>query len=87
MVGSYLVGIHGGREFLEQPLLVKFGILVAALIFLLNVSMTVLAGRKTAITNVLLLGLWLLSLLWAFAFINPDNLSLDKMYWWFVVHL
>ncbi|MDN5789158.1 cbb3-type cytochrome c oxidase subunit I [Pseudorhodobacter sp.] len=86
-VGSYLVGIHGGREFLEQPLWVKFGILVAALIFLFNISMTVLAGRKTAITNVLLMGLWLLSLLWIFAFINPDNLSLDKMYWWFVVHL
>ncbi|CAN0204322.1 unnamed protein product, partial [Chrysoparadoxa australica] len=86
-VGSYLVGIHGGREFLEQPLWVKFGILVAALIFLFNISMTVLAGKKTAITNVLLLGLWLLSLLWVFAFINPENLSLDKMYWWFVVHL
>jgi nitric oxide reductase subunit B len=39
------------------------------------------------VTNVLLLGLWLLCLLWVFAFINPDNLSLDKMYWWFVVHL
>ena len=86
-VASYLVGIHGGREFLEQPLWVKVGILVAALIFLLNVSMTVLAGKRTAITNVLLMGLWLLSLLWVFAFINPDNLSLDKMYWWFVVHL
>lgn len=86
-VASYLSGIHGGREFLEQPLWVKFGILVAALIFLFNISMTVLAGRKTAITSVLLLGLWLLSLLWIFAFINPDNLSLDKMYWWFVVHL
>ncbi len=86
-VGSYLVGIHGGREFLEQPLWVKFGILVAAVIFLVNISLTVLAGRKTAITNVLLTGLWLLSLLWIFSFINPDNLSLDKMYWWFVVHL
>ena len=86
-VVSYLMGIHEGREFLEQPLWVKFGILVAAVIFLVNVSLTVLAGRKTAITNVLLLGLWLLSLLWIFAFINPDNLSLDKMYWWFVVHL
>jgi nitric oxide reductase subunit B len=86
-VGSYLVGIHEGREFLEQPLWVKVGILVAALIFLFNISMTVLAGRKTAVTNVLLLGLWLLCLLWVFAFINPDNLSLDKMYWWFVVHL
>jgi nitric oxide reductase subunit B len=86
-VGSYLMGIHGGREFLEQPLWVKCGNLVAALIFLFNISMTSLAGKKTAITNVLLMGLWLLSLLWIFAFINPDNLSLDKMYWWFVVHL
>lgn len=86
-VGSYLVGIHGGREFLEQPLWVKVGILVAALIFLANITLTALSGRKTAVTNVLLLGLWLLSLLWVFAFINPSNLSLDKMYWWFVVHL
>ncbi|WP_375263663.1 cbb3-type cytochrome c oxidase subunit I [Palleronia sp.] len=86
-VASYLVGIHGGREFLEQPLWVKFGILVGAVIFLFNISMTVLAGRKTAVTNILLLGLWLLSLLWIFAFINPDNLSLDKMYWWYVIHL
>ena len=35
-------------EFLEQPLWVKFGILVAAVIFLVNISLTVLAGRKTA---------------------------------------
>jgi len=84
---GYGFRIHGGREFLEQPLWVKFGILVAALMFLLNISMTVLRGKKTAITGVLLVGLWLLSLLWVFAFINPANLSLDKMYWWFVVHL
>lgn len=84
--GNWLLGMQG-REFLEQPLWVKLGILVAALIFLYNISITVLAGRKTAITNVLLTGLWLLSLLWLFAFINPENLSLDKMYWWFVIHL
>lgn len=84
--GSYLFGTQG-REFLEQPTWVKLGILVAALIFLFNVTMTALRGRKTAVTNILLLGLWLLSLLWVFAFINPDNLSLDKMYWWYVIHL
>ena len=49
--------------------------------------MTVLAGKKTAITNVLLMGFGCCRCLWIFAFINPDNLSLDKMYWWFVVHL
>ncbi|PJN95169.1 nitric-oxide reductase large subunit [Amaricoccus sp. HAR-UPW-R2A-40] len=84
---GYLFGIHGGREFLEQPLWVKWGIFVAAVIFLVNVTLTSLGGRKTAITNILLLGLWLLSLLWVFAIINPDNLGLDKLYWWFVVHL
>jgi nitric oxide reductase subunit B len=84
---GYGFKVHGGREFLEQPLWVRLGILVAAVIFLFNISMTVLRGKKTAITGVLLTGLWLLSLLWIFAFINPSNLSLDKMYWWFVVHL
>ena len=76
-----------GREFLEQPLWVQVGIVVAALVFLYNVSMTVLAGRKTAVTNVLLIGLWGLALLFLFAFYVPDNLSLDKQYWWYVIHL
>lgn len=84
--GNVLLGKEG-REFIEQPLWVKLGIVVAALIFLFNVSMTVLKGRKTAITNILLLGLWGLALLFLFAFYNPSNLSLDKMYWWYVVHL
>lgn len=84
--GNWLLG-NEGREFIEQPRWVKAGIVVAALIFLYNVTMTVLAGRKTAITNILLLGLWLLSLLFLFSFVNPENLALDKMYWWFIVHL
>ena len=84
--GNWLLG-NEGREFIEQPRWVKVGIVVASLIFLYNVSMTVLAGKKTAITNILLLGLWVLSLLFLFAFVNPDNLSLDKMYWWYIVHL
>lgn len=84
--GNFLLGKEG-REFLEQPRWVKVGIVVAALIFLYNVSMTVLAGKKTAISNILLLGLWGLALLFLFAFYNPGNLALDKQYWWFVVHL
>ena len=75
-------GIHEGREFLEQPLWVKLAIVVAALIFLFNVSVTVLKGRKTAITTVLLLGLWGIALFFLFALYNPDNLSVDKLYWW-----
>jgi len=84
--GHWLFGKEG-REFIEQPLWVKLGIIVAALIFLYNVSMTFLAGKKTVITNVLLLGLWGLALLFLFSLYNPDNLGLDKQYWWNIVHL
>ncbi|MCP4821246.1 MAG: nitric-oxide reductase large subunit [Shimia sp.] len=84
--GNWLLGKEG-REFIEQPKWVKAGIVVAALIFLYNISMTVLKGRKTAITNVLLLGLWGLALLFLFSFYNPANLALDKMFWWYIVHL
>ena len=76
-----------GREFLEQPLPTKVGIVIVALAFLLNIGMTVLKGRKTAITLVLMMGLAGLALLFLFAFVNPHNLVRDKMYWWFVVHL
>ena len=76
-----------GREFLEQPLPTKLGIVVVALAFLFNISMTVLKGRKTSISIVLLLGLWGLALLFLFSFYNPDNVVKDKFYWWWVVHL
>ncbi|MFZ1883846.1 MAG: cbb3-type cytochrome c oxidase subunit I, partial [Rhodoplanes sp.] len=69
------------------PLWIKVAIVVVALIFLYNVSLTVLKGRKTAITNILLLGLWGIALFWLFAFYDPANLSLDKLYWWYVVHI
>jgi nitric oxide reductase subunit B len=86
MTGNDLLATMG-REFLEQPLPTKVGIVVVALGFLFNISMTVLKGRKTAISLVLLLGLWGLALLFLFSFVNPSNLVRDKMYWWFVVHL
>jgi hypothetical protein len=73
--GNFLLGKEG-REFLEQPMWVKIGIVVAALIFLYNVTMTVLKGRKTAITNILLIGLWgIWRCFFLFAFYNPSNLS------------
>lgn len=86
-VVGYVFGIHEGREFLEQPLWIKAAIVVVALIFLYNVSMTILKGRKTAIGNVLLLGMWGIAVFWLFAFFNPANVALDKIYWWYVVHL
>ena len=76
-----------GREFLEQPLPTKLGIVVVALVFLFNITMTVLKGKKTSISIVLLLGLWGLAVFFLFAFYNPVNVVLDKFFWWWTVHL
>ena len=86
-VVGYLFRIHEGREFLEQPTWVKVMITISVLMFLFNVSMTLLKGRKTATAQVLLLGLWGAAIFFLFAFYNPSNLVLDKMYWWWVVHI
>ena len=66
---------------------IKVGIVVAALMFLFNVTMTVLKGRKTAVTNILLFGLWGVAIFFLFAFYNPANLARRQVYWWYVVHL
>ncbi|MBV7483615.1 cbb3-type cytochrome c oxidase subunit I [Bordetella sp. BOR01] len=76
-----------GREFLEQPTITKAGIVVVALGFLYNIGMTMLKGRKTAISMVMMTGLIGLAVLFLFSFYNPENLARDKFYWWWVVHL
>jgi nitric oxide reductase subunit B len=86
MTGNDLLATMG-REFLEQPLPTKVGIVVVALGFLFNISMTVLKGRKTAITLVLLLGPVGPGAAVPVQLRQPHNLVRDKMYWWFVVHL
>jgi nitric oxide reductase subunit B len=63
------------------------GIVVVALAFLFNIGMTVLSGRKTVVTIVLLTGLVGLAVFFLFSFYNPANLVKDKYYWWWVVHL
>lgn len=76
-----------GREFLEQPTITKLGIVVVVLGFLFNVGMTILRGRKTSVSLVLMVGLVGLAVLFLFSFYNPTNLVKDKYYWWWVVHL
>ena len=76
-----------GREFLEQPTITKIGIVIVVLGFIFNIGMTVIKGRKTVITIILLTGLIGLALFFLFAFYVPDSLVLDKFFWWFVVHL
>ncbi|MCK4708453.1 MAG: cbb3-type cytochrome c oxidase subunit I, partial [Gammaproteobacteria bacterium] len=66
-----------GREFLEQPTITKIGIVIVALSFLLNIGMTMLKGRKTAVSLVMFIGLLGLAVFFLFSFYNPHNLVLD----------
>lgn len=84
---GYLFGYYDGRSYLEQPLYTKIGIVIVALIFLYNCSLTVLRGRRTVITSILLLGLWGIAVFFLFAFYVPANIVIDKVFWWWVVHL
>ncbi|RMF16648.1 MAG: nitric-oxide reductase large subunit [Gammaproteobacteria bacterium] len=86
MTGNELLPTMG-REFLEQPTITKIGIVIVALGFLYNLGMTVLKGRKTVINIVLMTGLVGLAVMFLFSFYNPENLALDKYFWWWVVHL
>jgi len=76
-----------GREFLEQPTITKISIVVVALGFLFNIGMTLLKGRKTTVSLVLMLGLVGLAVMFLFSFYSPVNLVHDKFFWWWVVHL
>ncbi|MCP5205975.1 MAG: cbb3-type cytochrome c oxidase subunit I [Hahellaceae bacterium] len=86
MTGNSLLPTMG-REFLEQPTITKIGIVIVALGFLFNIGMTILKGRKTVINIVMITGLLGLAVFFLFSFYNPENLALDKFFWWFVVHL
>ncbi|WP_248804442.1 cbb3-type cytochrome c oxidase subunit I [Pseudomonas sp. MWU13-2100] len=76
-----------GRVYLEQPTITKMGIVVVCLGFLYNIGMTMLKGRKTTVSVVMMTGLVLLAVFFLFSFYNPGNLVRDKFYWWWVVHL
>jgi nitric oxide reductase subunit B len=60
---------------------------VVCLGFLYNIGMTLLKGRKTTVSMVMMTGLIGLAVFFLFSFYNPGNLARDKFYWWWVVHL
>ena len=85
---GYLFRWHDGREFLEQPFIIKVGIVIVVLMFIFNLTMTMIKGRKRTSTSiVLLIGFMGLAFFYLFAFFKPDNMVVDKYYWWWVVHL
>lgn len=87
-VGSYLIGYSWGMPFLEQPTVMKYGIVVGALIFLYNVGRTLFNGcRPTGISGILLSGMVMLAVLFLFGIPFMPNLSKQYYFWFWVIHL
>ncbi len=85
---GYIFGWSWGMPFLEQPTVLKIGIVIVALMFLFNILMTMMRTRKwTVIQGVLLGGLVMLALLFLFGIFFMKNLTTQYYYWWWVIHL
>jgi nitric oxide reductase subunit B len=85
---GYLLGWTWGMPFLEQPTVLKFGIVLVALIFLYNIFMTMMKTKKwTVIQGVLLGGLVMLAGMFLFGVFFMKNLATQYFWWWWVIHL
>ena len=85
---GYVAGWSWGMPFLEQPTVLKVGIVIVALLFLFNVFMTMMKTKKwTVIQGVLLGGLVMLALMFLFGIFFVNNLTTQYYYWWWVIHL
>jgi nitric oxide reductase subunit B len=87
-ITGYILGWSWGMPFLEQPTVLKLGIVVVALIFLYNIFMTMIKTKKwTVIQGVLLGGLVMLAGMFLFGVFFMRNLSTQYFWWWWVIHL
>ena len=85
---GFAFGWTQGRPLLEIPRPLDLVIVVAALMFLANVGVTMVRGRRWTITQgALLAGLVFLAVMYLFGIPFYRNLSVDWYYWWWVIHL
>lgn len=85
---GYLFGWTAGNKLLEQPLPVKFAIVIVMLMFLYNILMTIRqAGRWTTTEGVLIAGLGLAAVLYLPSLIEFHNYTVGIFYRWWTIHL
>ncbi len=87
-LAGFVFGWTKGKPLLEIPFPLDTLVVVGALIFLFNVGMTMLRGKRwTVIQGSLFGGLVFLAAMYLFNLPFYANLSIDWYYWWWVIHL
>jgi nitric oxide reductase subunit B len=85
---GYVFNWSFGMPFLEQPTVIKLAITVAAVMFLVNIGVTIVKARHwTGISGTLLAGMVMLSVMFLFGIPFLRNLSVQYFFWWWVIHL
>ena len=80
-VVGYLFGWTEGNKLLEQPMPVKFAIVVVMLMFLYNIGMTIWKARRLTTTEyVLVTGLALTAILYLPTLLTFDNYTINIYY-------
>jgi nitric oxide reductase subunit B len=96
LVGSGVAAVVGyffqwsfGMPFLEQPTVIKLLITLGAVLFLINILMTMLRNprRLTATALTLLGGMVMLSVMFLCGIPFMPNLTTQYYFWWWVIHL
>jgi nitric oxide reductase subunit B len=87
-----IIGFHlnwwEGRKFLEIPRPLDYLVVVNVLLFLFNIGMTVLKGKRFTTTGIVLFtGLLSAALLYLPGMIYFENQTFDSYFRWWVVHL
>src|SRR5512136_2370260 len=77
-----------GKPFTESPMPWPLFIALGAVLFLVNIALTLFRSRRwTAISFVLFIGMAGLSVLYLINFIFFKNLVVDYYWWWWIIHL
>src|SRR5690606_21494636 len=87
-----IIGFHfswwEGRKFLEIPRPLDYLVVVDVLLFIANIGMTILKGKRiTTTASVLFFGLLMAALLYLPGMIPTDNQTIDSYWRWWVVQL
>ena len=87
-----VIGFHfnwwEGRKILEIPRPLDFLVVVNVLVFLFNIGMTILRGKRFTTTGIVLfMGLFSAALLYLPGMIDFNNQTFDSYFRWWVVHL
>ncbi|HHO55375.1 MAG TPA: nitric-oxide reductase large subunit [Trueperaceae bacterium] len=87
-----IVGFHfnwwEGRKILEIPRPLDYLVVIDVLLFIFNIGMTVLRGKRFTTTGIVLfMGLFSAALLYLPGMIDFNNQTVDSYFRWWVVHL